>query len=91
MPIEASTQLDLYDVSRREPGPRRHRYGRYRLFAAAGVWRPMRAGVIEHLEEGGAPDYERIQRRLRCINEGCAAMNDNIYRQAASGPRKVKV
>ena len=46
--------------------------------------------VIEHLEEGGAPDDERIERRLRRINEGCAAMNDNIYRQARQCSRKVR-
>ena len=81
--IEASTQLDLYDAS--APGlARRHRYGRHRLFAAGGV--PQAAGRCRTGDRtsrrGGAPDDERIERRLRRINEGCAAMNDNIYRQA---------
>ena len=82
--IEASTQLDLYDAS--APGAWLGGIATADIdYSQLEESRKLRADaerVIEHLEEGGAPDDERIERRLRRINEGCAAMNDNIYRQA---------
>ena len=81
--IEASTQLDLYDAS--APGAWLEGIATADIDISLLRARKLRADaerVIEHLEEGGAPDDERIERRLRRINEGCAAMNDNIYRQA---------
>lgn len=82
--IEASTQLDLYDAS--VPGAWLGGIATadidYSLQEESRKLRADAERVIEHLEEGGAPDDERIERRLRRINEGCAAMNDNIYRQA---------
>ena len=82
--IEASTQLDLYDAS--APGAWLGGIATadidYSLLEESRKLRADAERVIEHLEEGGAPDDERIERRLRRINEGCAAMNDNIYRQA---------
>lgn len=82
--IEASTQLDLYDAS--APGAWLGGIATadidYSLQEESRKLRADAERVIEHLEEGGAPDDERIERRLRRINEGCAAMNDNIYRQA---------
>ena len=82
--IAASTQLDLYDAS--APGAWLGGIATadidYSLQEESRKLRADAERVIEHLEEGGAPDDERIERRLRRINEGCAAMNDNIYRQA---------
>ena len=41
------------------------------------------ARVIDHLEGGGSPDDEYVVRKVRRVNEGCAAMNANIESQAA--------
>lgn len=82
--IEASTQLDLYDPS----APDAWRKGiatadiDYDLLETSRRLRADAERVIEHLEEGGTPDDERIERRLRRVNEGCAAMNENVLHQA---------
>ena len=70
--IEASTQLDLYDAS--APGAWLGGIATadidYSLLEESRKLRADAERVIEHLEEGGAPDDERIERRLRRINEG---------------------
>lgn len=82
--IEASTQLDLYDAS--APGAWREGIATadidYSLQEESQRLRADAEKVIRHLEEGGDPSDERIERRIRRVNEGCAAMNENIRRQA---------
>ncbi|MDE7069888.1 MAG: agmatinase family protein [Alistipes sp.] len=82
--IEASTQLDLYDAS--APGAWREGIATadidYSLQEESQRLRTDAEKVIRHLEEGGDPADERVERRIRRVNEGCAAMNENIRRQA---------
>jgi len=82
--IEASTQLDLYD----EAAPDAWRRGigtadiDYTLLETSQRLRSDAERVIRHLEEGGSVDDEAIERKLRRVNEGCRALNENLYRQA---------
>lgn len=82
--IEASTQLDFHDPL--SPGAWRAGIATadidYSLLESSERLRGDAVKVIEHLEAGGAPGDEWIQRRVRRVNEGCAAMNDNIAAQA---------
>ncbi|MDE7123267.1 MAG: agmatinase family protein [Alistipes sp.] len=83
--IEASTQLDFHEPL----APEAWRRGiatadiDYTLLESSQRLRSDAVRVIEHLEGGGAPDDEGILRKLRRVNEGCAAMNANIRAQAA--------
>lgn len=83
--IEASTQLDFYDPL----SPDAWRRGiatadvDYSLLETSQRLRGEAVRVIEHLERGGSPDDERTLRRIRRIDEGCAAMNDNVAAQAS--------
>lgn len=83
--IEASTQLDFYDPL----SPDAWRRGiatadvDYSLLETSQRLRSDAVKVIEHLEQGGSPDDERTARRIRRIDEGCAAMNASVAAQAA--------
>ena len=82
--IEASTQLDFHDPL--APGQWRRGIATadvdYALQEQSQRLRADAARIIEHLEEGGDPSDESVVRKLRRVNEGCAAMNANIRRQA---------
>lgn len=83
--IEASTQLDFHDPL--APGAWRRGIATadvdYALLEESQRLRSDAARIIEHLENGGNPDDESIARKLRRVNEGCAAMNANVAAQAA--------
>ena len=83
--IEASTQLDFHDPL--APGAWRRGIATadvdYSLQEASQRLRTDAARVIDHLEGGGSPDDEYVVRKVRRVNEGCAAMNANIESQAA--------
>lgn len=82
--IEASTQLDLFDVA----APDQWRRGiatapvDYSLQELSERLRRDAERVIEHLEEGGSEHDDQVVRKIRRVNEGCHEMNQNIYRQA---------
>ena len=82
--IEASTQLDFHDPL--APGAWRRGIATadvdYSLQEASQRLRTDAARVIDHLEGGGSPDDEYVVRKVRRVNEGCAAMNANIESQA---------
>lgn len=82
--IEASTQLDFHDPL--APGQWRRGIATadvdYALQEQSQRLRADAARIIEHLEEGGDPSDESVVRKLRRVNEGCAAMNANIRQQA---------
>lgn len=83
--IEASTQLDFHDPLC--PGAWRRGIATaeidYALLETSQRLRGDAARVIEHLESGGRESDDHIVRKLRRVNEGCAAMNGNIRAQAA--------
>lgn len=82
--IEASTQLDFYDPL----SPDAWRQGiatadvDYSLQEESQRLRGDAEKVIRHLETGGSTDDDSVARKIRRINEGCAAMNANIEAQA---------
>lgn len=82
--IEASTQLDFYDPA--APGLWRRGIATapvdYTLQECSQRLRSDAERVIDHLEAGRSPDEETVARRIRRVNEGCQAMNDNIRAQA---------
>ena len=83
--IEASTQLDFHDPL--APGAWRRGIATadvdYSLLEQSQRLRSDAERVIDHLEGGGSPDDDYVVRKLRRVNEGCAAMNANIESQAA--------
>lgn len=83
--IEASTQLDFHDPL--APGLWRRGIATadvdYTLQEESQRLRTDAARVIEHLEGGGCPEDDYVVRKIRRVNEGCAAMNANIRAQAA--------
>ncbi|WP_304953908.1 agmatinase family protein [uncultured Alistipes sp.] len=91
--IEASTQLDFYDPL----SPDAWRRGiatadvDYTLQEESQRLRADAVKVIRHLEQGGSPTDESIERKVRRVNEGCAAMNANIYGQACRWLDKGKI
>lgn len=91
--IEASTQLDLYDLS----APDCWRRGiatapvDYSLQELSERLRRDAERVIEHLEEGGSQSDDSVIRKIRRVNEGCREMNDNIRRQAEEWLREGKL
>ena len=91
--IEASTQLDLYDAA--APGEWRRGIATaavdYSLQETSAQLRRDAERVIEHLEEGGKVEDESIARKIRRINEGCRAMNENLYNQAREWLAKGKL
>lgn len=82
--IEASTQLDFYDPT--APGEWRRGIATadvdYALLESSQRLRADAEKVIDHLEGGGDPDDDYVVRKIRRVNEGCAAMNANIFGQA---------
>ncbi|MDE7006050.1 agmatinase family protein [uncultured Alistipes sp.] len=82
--IEASTQLDFYDPL----SPDAWRRGiatadvDYSLQEESQRLRSDAVKVIDHLERGGSADDDSVARKIRRVNEGCAAMNANIEAQA---------
>lgn len=82
--IEASTQLDFYDQL--SPGAWRRGIATadvdYSLQDESQRLRADAEKVIAHLEGGGSPDDDYVVRKVRRVNEGCAAMNANISEQA---------
>lgn len=82
--IEASTQLDFHDPL--APGQWRRGIATadvdYSLQEQSQRLRGDAERIIEHLEEGGDPEDESMARKLRRVNEGCAAMNENVREQA---------
>jgi agmatinase len=82
--IEASTQLDLYDLS----APDCWRRGiatapvDYSLQELSERLRRDAERVIDHLEEGGSQNDDQVVRKIHRVNEGCAEMNNNIRSQA---------
>ncbi len=91
--IEASTQLDLYDAA--APGEWRRGIATadvdYSLQETSAQLRRDAERVIEHLEEGGKVEDESIARKIRRINEGSRAMNENLYNQAREWLAKGKL
>ncbi len=91
--IEASTQLDFYDPL----SPEAWRRGiatadvDYSLQELSQRLRGDAVKVIRHLEQGGSPEDDGIVRRVRRVNEGCAAMNANIAEQARHWLDKGKI
>lgn len=83
--IEASTQLDFHDPL--APGMWRRGIATadvdYMLQEESQRLRVEAQKVIDHLEGGGPADDEYVCRKIRRVNEGCAAMNANIRAQAA--------
>lgn len=81
--IDASTQLDFYDPV----SPDSWRMGiatepvNYTILESSQRLRPDAERVIEHLENGGDVSGEYFARKIRRINDGCAAMNADIYDQ----------
>lgn len=82
--IEASTQLDFHDPA--APGLWRRGIATapvdYTLQECSQRLRSDAERVIDHIEAGRSPEEETVARRIRRVNEGCAAMNENIYMQA---------
>lgn len=82
--IEASTQLDFYDPL----SPEAWRRGiatadvDYSLQEESQRLRSDAVKVIAHLERGGSTADDSVARKIRRVNEGCAAMNANIEAQA---------
>lgn len=92
--IEASTQLDLYDAA--APGEWRRGIATapvdYSLQERSQRLRSDAERIIAHLEQGGKTEDDLlIGRKLRRVNEGCAEMNENIYRQASEWLGKGKL
>lgn len=91
--IEASTQLDYYDPL----SPEAWRRGiatadvDYTLQEESQRLRTDAVKVIRHLEQGGSPEDDGIVRKVRRVNEGCAAMNANIREQARRWLDKGKI
>ena len=82
--IEASTQLDFYDPL--APGAWRRGIATadvdYSLLESSQRLRVDASRVIDHLEGGGCLEDDYVVRKVRRVNEGCAAMNANIVAQA---------
>ncbi|MEG0789562.1 MAG: arginase family protein [Alistipes sp.] len=82
--IEASTQLDLYDAL----APDEWRKGiatadvDYTLLETSARLRIEAEKVIDHFEGGGQASDDYVVRKIDRVNEGCARMNENVYRQA---------
>lgn len=82
--IEASTQLDFYDPA----APDAWRKGiatadiDYSLQELSERLRHDAVRVIEHLEQGGAIDDDRVVRKIRRVNEGSNSLNQNIFEEA---------
>lgn len=91
--IEASLQLDLYDVH--NPDGWMQGIGSIpieeKIFRENERLRAEARKVILHLEEGGAPDAEPIRRRAARVNEGSEWLNDYVYSQSAEWLEKGKV
>jgi len=91
--IEASTQIDFYDPL----SPDAWRRGiatadvDYSLQEESQRLRLDAVKVIRHLEQGGSPADDSIERKVRRVNEGCAAMNANIREQARRWLDKGKI
>ena len=83
--IEASPQLDLYDAA--APGAWRRGIATapvdYSLQERSQRLRNDAERIIDYLERGGRVTDELIARKMRRVNEGCAAMNENLYAQAS--------
>ncbi len=83
--IEASTQLDFYDPL--APGAWRRGIATadidYSLQETSARLRNDAARVIEHLEAGGATTDDYVIRKIRRVNDGCAAMNAAVEEQAS--------
>ena len=83
--IGASSQLDLFDAA----APDQWRRGiatapvDYALQERSQRLRGDAEKVIDHLEHGGSADDDAVSRKIRRVNEGCAEMNENLYRQAS--------
>ena len=82
--IEASTQLDFYDPL--APGEWRRGIATadvdYGLLECSERLRADAEKVIAHLEGGGSAGDDYAARRIRRIDEGCAAMNESVRSQA---------
>ncbi len=91
--IEASTQLDFYDPA----APDLWRRGiatadvDYSLQECSQRLRGEAAKVIDHLEGGGSVTDDYVVRKICRVNDGCAQMNDNIYKQASAWLSKGKI
>lgn len=82
--IEASTQLDFHEPL--APGLWRRGIATadidYSLQESSQRLRQDARRVIEHLEAGGRPEDDYAVRKLRRVNEGCAAMNEAVEAEA---------
>ncbi len=91
--IEASSQLDLYDAA--APGEWRRGIATapvdYALQERSQRLRSDAERVIDHLEHGGSAEDDIVARKIRRVNEGCAQMNENLYRQAVEWLAKGKI
>lgn len=83
--LEASLQVDLYDVH--HPGGWEKGIGTIEI---DDTWmnrntrlREEARKVILHLEAGGDPCEEYVQRKLRRVNEAGGQLNEYVYQQAA--------
>lgn len=83
--IEASTQLDFHDPL--SPGEWRRGIATadidYTIEEESQRLRVDAEKIIRHLEEGGSEADDYVARKIRRVNEGCEAMNGNIYAQAS--------
>ena len=82
--LDASMQVDLYDIH--YPGGWERGIGTLEmddtLQPRAARLRQEALRVMSHLEGGGSPESELMQRRLRRINEASAELNDYVYGEA---------
>ena len=82
--LDASMQVDLYDIH--YPGGWERGIGTLEmddtLQPRSARLRQEALRVMSHLEGGGSPESELMQRRLRRINEASAELNDYVYGEA---------
>ncbi|MDR2885753.1 MAG: agmatinase family protein [Rikenellaceae bacterium] len=83
--IEASTQVDLYDVH--HPGGWKKGIGTvgidYSIQDRSAFLRPEARCVINHLEQGDDPTTEALRRKVARINEASEVLNEEVYRECA--------
>lgn len=91
--IEASTQLDFYDPAAPDVWQRGIATADvdYAIQECSQRLRGEASKVIDHLEGGGSVTDDYVVRKICRVNEGCAQMNDNIYKQASDWLSKGKV
>lgn len=91
--IEASTQLDLYDVH--NPQGWKHGIGTvpidYSIQDRSVRLREDAKKVMDHLCSGGSEDDDYVRRKIERVNEGSAQLNNEIYNEAKLWIEKGKI